>query len=125
MRASGDARSDARSLASPTALVGAPPLPSVVLRLDDAAETSPPSCRLLHVLQLGVGHFAMVDVGIRDVREMPLGSVVEEPLRFEDGDKALALFEPARLGHGAHERLLHVEASAQSPSGHAEEDLAE
>ena len=48
----------------------------------------------------------MVDfrVGIRDVREMPLGRVIEDPLRFKNGDKALALSEPARLGHGAPDR---------------------
>ena len=65
--------------------------PSVGLLAEDAVrlEGGERQLRRLHLLELGVRHLAVhhLDVGLRDVDEVPLASVVEQRVRLRAGPR--------------------------------------
>ena len=73
----------------------------------------------LHVLQLSVGHLSVhhLDVGARNVHEVPLRRVVQQPLRLKDGAVALALLEAAGGDDGLPDVGLGVKSGAEGPAG--------
>mmetsp|Transcript_47115 Transcript_47115/g.150408 ORF Transcript_47115/g.150408 Transcript_47115/m.150408 type:complete len:202 (+) Transcript_47115:274-879(+) len=67
-----------------------------------------------------------LDAGVRYVHDMPLGCVVEEPMRLEDSNVAFPRQEAAHLSHGLEVTAAHVPACAQRPpEDRVEETLAE
>ena len=63
-------------------------------------------------------------LGLADVNEVPLGGVVEQTLRLEDGDEALSLLEATRRSDRRVHVRLGVEAGPEAPpEDSVEEDL--